>query len=296
MSAKASAATRDGPDYRGGMASERHSDPGISAEGFPIASAESPRLLVLGSATSTNTELAALARAEQLPPLAAIATLDQRAGRGRLGRTWTAPPGASLAVSVWLAPRADMERWGPITLLGGLAARHAVAAQLPGRDVAVKWPNDVLVAGRKIVGVLAEIVPEAHGVVLGIGINTAMSATDLPVPTATSIAIERGEETAGRDPAALADAVLADLLRELGRLVARFEAAGGDLERAGLLAELHEHCGTIGRDVRVELPDGSLLEGRATGIRADGALELGVEQSRTSTAILAGDVTHLRYQ
>lgn len=282
------------------MASERHSPNGIDEHGFALSAAESPRLIVLPSAASTNTELAQLARTEPLPAFTAVVTLDQRAGRGRLGRTWTAPAAASLAVSVWLAPRVDPDRWGPITLLGGLAARAAVAAQLPGRDVAVKWPNDVLIAGRKVTGVLAEIVAERPGIVLGIGINTAMRETELPVPTATSIAIEQAGTGAGHDrgvdPVALADAVLAALLRELRRLVTRFEEADGDLERAGLLAELHRHCGTIGRDVRVELPDGTTLEGRALAIRGDGALEIERDESRPPTAILAGDVTHLRYQ
>lgn len=243
---------------------------------------------------STNVELVRRERAARQPHLTALATLDQTGGRGRLGRSWTAAPGAALAVSVLVRPeRIPPDRLGLLTLLAGLAAHGAVAAELPERRVAIKWPNDVLVAGRKIVGVLAEVEPSTGAVVVGVGINTAMTAAQLPVPTATSIAIESGEPAA---PEELADRVLSAFLARFTSLLERFEAARGDLDRAGIRGELEAACGTLGERVRVELPGRQLRSGTAVGIAPDGALLLLADGSAEPTAILAGDVTHLRYQ
>ncbi len=266
----------------------------MSAADLPRSSALAVGLEVIGSVASTNAELARRERIASQPHFTALATLDQTNGRGRLGRTWSAAPGAALAVSVVIRPESiPAERLGLLTLLGGLAAHNAVSALLPGSLVAVKWPNDVLVAGRKVVGVLAEVVPATGAVVLGVGINTAMTAAQLPVPTATSIAIESGR---AEDPVELADRVLSELLAALAGLVARFEIARGDIDRAGIRDELERACGTIGELISVEQPDGSTFTGRALGIGADGSLLVATSGSGDPAAILAGDVTHLRYQ
>lgn len=244
----------------------------------------------LERADSTNAVLAARERDALQPHLAVVATLDQRVGRGRLDRTWSAPAGASLALSILVrVDRLPPERLGALPLVGGLAAREAAASLLPGRAVGVKWPNDVLVDGRKLAGVLAEAVPTG-AVVLGVGMNTAMRAEELPVPTATSIAIAGGAPVDAEAVRRLAAAIVAGV----GRRVERLAAAGGDLAASGLLAELEEACETIGREVRVELPGGRRLLATAVGVDGDGALV--VAESGRTTAILAGDVTHLRYQ
>lgn len=261
---------------------------------LPAARIVAPQLEVVDTVGSTNAELVRRERAVAQPHLTVLATLDQSDGRGRLGRTWSAEPGASLAVSVVIRPGAiPMERLGLLTLLGGLAARDAVAALLPERRVEVKWPNDVLVGGRKIVGVLAELVPETGAVVLGAGINIAMTEAQRPVPTATSVAIETGAPV---DPVVTADRALAGYLASLGDLVARLESAAGDLDRAGLREGLEAACGTLGARVAVERPDGTRATGRAVGLGPDGSLEFRADGSDEVAAILAGDVTHLRYQ
>jgi BirA family biotin operon repressor/biotin-[acetyl-CoA-carboxylase] ligase len=266
-----------------------------TSSGFPLSRAAARDLEILDAVDSTNAELVRRERVREQPHLAAIATLDQRGGRGRLGRTWSAEPGDALAVSVLLRPRGiPGDRLGLLPLIGGLAAQRAVGALLPGRRVAIKWPNDVLLGDRKLVGVLAELVSETGAVVLGTGINTAMPASRLPVPTATSIAIESGES--GESAEDLADRVLAGYLVALAELVGRLEDAAGDLGRSGIRAELEAACGTIGARVRVELPDGTSTTGTATGIADDGALLLRADGSGAPAAILAGDVTHLRYQ
>jgi BirA family biotin operon repressor/biotin-[acetyl-CoA-carboxylase] ligase len=190
-------------------------------------------------------------------------------------------------------PRVPFAQWGLVTLLGGLAARTAVAEQLPKPNADLKWPNDVLVGGRKIAGVLAQLVPETGAIVLGVGINTAMTETELPVPTATSVIIERDYEDE-RTPRQIADAVVVEFIAALAGLVARFEMAGGDLDLAGLRDELEAACVTLGSVVDVELPDGGSLHGRAIGIGADGALLIVSEEGEPPAAILAGDVTHVR--
>lgn len=257
---------------------------------LPASEALVPELLVRPTSPSTNAELAALARARELPSFTTLVTDDQTAGRGRLDRTWVAPAGSALAISVLIVPRTSAgplapARFGWLGIAAGVAMSQAVARVLPAASVGFKWPNDVLVSGGKVCGVLAELLPERTAVVIGAGVNLAMTAEQLPVASATSVAIEGGDP----DP----DTVLAGYLDALQRLVIAYLAADADAEAAGLASLAREHCVTLGREVRVELPGGELIEGTATTLDADGRLIVrtpgGAEQ-----AIAAGDVTHAR--
>ncbi|MUG03593.1 biotin--[acetyl-CoA-carboxylase] ligase, partial [Bacillus tequilensis] len=185
---------------------------------LPRTAALADPLIVLDTCGSTNAELRERATAGgRLGHLAVLLTDAQTAGRGRLDRTWTTPAGAALAVSTLLRDLpADIDVWGWIPLAAGVAMTDAVAAQLPARSVGLKWPNDVLVDGLKICGILAEVT--SAGIIVGTGVNTAMSAADLPVPTATSFA-------------ALGATV--DVDRLLADYLARLQALGDDLTRAG---------------------------------------------------------------
>jgi BirA family biotin operon repressor/biotin-[acetyl-CoA-carboxylase] ligase len=248
---------------------------------IPRASAVASRIEVLPSTGSTNADLRAhAADVEGWPHLSVIVTRDQTAGRGRLDRTWVAPRGAALAISVLLRrlPAAAEDR-GWIPLIAGLAMAEAVAAQLPDREVSVKWPNDVLVDGRKVSGILAEATADA--VIVGAGVNTAMTAQQLPVPTATSFA----------DLGATADedALLAAYLEALDRYLSALTANGAG---SGVRSAVTARCGTIGQAVRVSLPSGLAQEGTATGIDADGRLL--VEADGVVHALSAGDVVHVR--
>jgi BirA family biotin operon repressor/biotin-[acetyl-CoA-carboxylase] ligase len=225
---------------------------------------------------STNADLAAAAR-ERADSGTVLVAGHQVSGRGRLDRTWTAPPGASLAISVLLRPPAGIPaaRWTWLPLLAGLAVSDAIA-ESTGVDAELKWPNDVLIGGRKVCGILAERVGDA--VVIGMGINTRLTADELPVPTATSLALA-GADVADHD-------VVAALLSALGGWYRRW-TDGEDLAPA-----LTARCGTIGREVRVELPSADPVGGLAVGIDADGRLLV-----RTGDAVRpfsAGDVVHLR--
>ena len=228
---------------------------------------------------STNADLLEQARAGAAEGLVLVAE-EQTAGRGRLGRTWSAPPGAGLIFSVLLRP-ADVPptRLGWLPLLTGVAVAAAVRDQA-GVPASLKWPNDVLVGERKLAGILAE----AHGdaVVIGVGLNITLSQPELPVPTATSLLIE---DAASTDRAALLAAILTEL-------AGRYRAWRTDPESSDLRAGYLRWSATVGREVRAELPGGRQLSGTAEDVDDAGRLVL-----RTPGGLVpvgAGDVVHVR--
>ncbi|MGW8484287.1 biotin--[acetyl-CoA-carboxylase] ligase [Microbacterium sp. NPDC055903] len=245
---------------------------------FPLTAASAARFEAVGQSPSTNAQLRE--DAERAPHLSVLLTTDQTAGRGRLDRVWTAPAGSALAVSVLLRALPAAEDRGWIPLAAGLAMCEAVAAQLPGHEVGVKWPNDVLVDGRKICGILAEGTSDA--VIVGAGVNTLMTAAQLPVPTATSFAVLGAQ--------ADVDRLAADFVAGLDRLVADVARHGADA--SGIRARVADRLLTLGRDVEVILPDAVTIRGRATGIAADGRLIL--RAGGADHVISAGDVVHAR--
>jgi BirA family biotin operon repressor/biotin-[acetyl-CoA-carboxylase] ligase len=125
------------------------------------------------------------------PEGATVATDHQTAGRGRLGRTWNDAPGRAILVSVLLRPSAPMALWPELSLVAGEAVARAIGAL--GVAASLRHPNDVVVEGRKLAGLLAEAVPGR--VVLGVGVNVNQAAEELPAETAkpaTSVRIELG--------------------------------------------------------------------------------------------------------
>jgi BirA family biotin operon repressor/biotin-[acetyl-CoA-carboxylase] ligase len=142
---------------------------------------------------------------------------------------------------------------------------------------------------RKIAGLLAEVVRTegSAAVVLGIGLNVSQAAEELPVPTATSLRLA-GSATTDRDT------VLRAVLRALAQRYQEFESAKGD-PKAGLAAVYRERCSTIGRPVRVHLPDGGTLDGLADGVDDEGRLIVLDERAGGIVHVLsAGDVVHIR--
>jgi BirA family transcriptional regulator, biotin operon repressor / biotin---[acetyl-CoA-carboxylase] ligase len=258
------------------------------------------RVEVVETSSSTNAELAAAVRSDPAawPAPSALIAEHQTAGRGRAGRSWETPARAGLTVSVVLRPQVPAATLGWLPLLAGLAVVRTVSDG--GVTAAVKWPNDVLlpaaetVAGlgpyRKVAGILAEVVAGEAGVpavVLGIGLNVAQSADELPVPTATSLVL------AGHPRPDRTD-VLVRMLGEVHAVVRRWEKAGGDAAAAGLLDEYTAVSATLGTRVRAELAGGSgVLEGEAVGLDESGALVVRPE-SGEERAVTAGDVWHLR--
>jgi BirA family biotin operon repressor/biotin-[acetyl-CoA-carboxylase] ligase len=240
-------------------------------------------IAVVASTGSTNADLLAMA-AEGAAEGVVLAAEEQSAGRGRLGRTWTAPPRSGLAVSVLLRPRRPVADLGWLPLLTGLAVAEAVRATA-GVAGTVKWPNDVLVGDRKLAGVLAERSGEA--VVVGIGLNVGLPADALPVATATSLRVEGADV----DGAASRHEVLCALLDRLG---ARYRGwdAGGDGPGEELWTAYVAASATVGSAVRAELPGGGTVEGDAVDVDRHGRLVVRTPDGRVPVS--AGDVVHLR--
>jgi BirA family transcriptional regulator, biotin operon repressor / biotin---[acetyl-CoA-carboxylase] ligase len=238
---------------------------------------------ILEQTESTNADVATAARDGAAEGLI-VTTEHQIAGRGRLGRSWASPPRSGLAVSVLMRPAAvPASRWPWLPLLAGVAVRESVVA-VTGVDAVLKWPNDVLVVDRKLAGILVERIDSEVGAaaVVGIGLNVALDAGQLPTPEATSLLL-CGATT---DRTAL----LVDLLRRLESRYLAWVAGAGDPE--ALRAAYVSGCATVGQRVRVELPDGSTLVGRAVGIDAAGRLQIDTDGEQH--AVGAGDVVHLR--
>ncbi|WP_438486129.1 biotin--[acetyl-CoA-carboxylase] ligase [Streptomyces sp. S186] len=242
---------------------------------------------VVPATGSTNTDLAERAAAGGLREGTVLVAEEQTAARGRLDRRWSAPPRSGLFVSVYLTPAVPADRWGWLPLLTGVATAAALA-RTAGVDTSLKWPNDLLVtvdgAERKAGGILAE--RAADGVVLGIGLNVSLTADELPVPTAGSLALA-GAANTDRDP------LLRAVLRSLEEWYGEWQAADGDPGGCRLQAAYAAGCATLGRRVRALLPGDRSIEGEAVALDADGRLVLatadGVQQP-----VGAGDIVHLR--
>lgn len=221
------------------------------------------RVEVVDETGSTNADVAARARAGE-PAGLVLAAETQTLGRGRLGRTWTSPPRASLLFSALLTT--PPSPWVP--LLAGVAVCRALG-DAAGLDARLKWPNDVLVGDRKICGILAEVA--AGQVVLGVGLNVSTREEELPPDRPTTSVLLAGGTT---------DRLT--LLRAILRALAG-DAAGDDYRAL---------CSTLGREVAVHLPDETVATGTASAIDDDGRLV--VSGPGGDVAYAAGDVVHLR--
>lgn len=231
---------------------------------------------------STNKDL--LARSEGLPEFFVLATDFQTAGKGRMDRSWEASPGSSVMASILLRPQfAQSSGIGWLSLLAALAITKAISDH--GLAPKIKWPNDVLIAEKKVSGVLAEVATDLSCVVIGFGINVNQSANQLPVDTATSLSIE----SAG---AVDRDQVLAAVIENIRTLYIELSKAGGDATASGLRQAILELSSTVGSQVSVEFPDGKKAFGLAKDIDESGRL---VVTTQTETlSVSAGDVLHLR--
>jgi BirA family biotin operon repressor/biotin-[acetyl-CoA-carboxylase] ligase len=243
------------------------------------------RVEVVPAAASTNADVATLARDGEPAGLVLVAE-HQTAGRGRLDRGWETPARAALTFSVLLRPATvPAGRWPWLPVLAGLAVVEGVVdAGGPACDL--KWPNDVLHDGLKVAGILVERVETTSGpaAVLGIGLNVSSGPEELPVPTATSLALAGG-------PGLDRTSVLLSLLAALRRRYDDWVDAAGDPGR-GLLEEYRRLCVTLGQPVRVHLPAGERLEGTAVDLDPTGGLV--VEGGGRRTTVSAGDVVHVR--
>ncbi|MFM1950748.1 MAG: hypothetical protein RL418_435 [Actinomycetota bacterium] len=234
-------------------------------------------LIYLAEVDSTNLELARRNQVEPLPDRTVLAASLQTAGQGRLGRSWVSEPETSLSVSVLLRPTEPRSLpWA--TLTAAASVRHAIEF-LTKVKPEVKWPNDVLVDGKKVCGILAQLQPDGS-LVLGVGINlkTQHGAPD----TATSLQVLGFEVGFDEMLARFLDAFFVrwDIFQ-------RFFDAAVEKTRN----ELIEHSATIGSKVRAELPDGSELIGMAVDLDSMGQLVINTPEP---VVLSAADVWHLR--
>ncbi len=240
------------------------------------------RIDVVESTGSTNADLIAQAADPDSDGRVLVAE-SQEQGRGRHERAWSSPPRAQISLSLLVRLRGiDPAVLGWLPLLTGVAVVDAVR-DVTGLNANLKWPNDVLIEGRKVAGILAEVASGAGApaVVVGVGLNVSLTEDELPVPHAISLTLAGAPEV---DRTALVEA----LLREFARHFTEWRTANWDI--AGPAGEYRKRCATLGTEVRAELPGGEVLTGVATDVDDHGRLLIG------NRAVAAGDVTHVRPQ
>lgn len=213
---------------------------------------------------------------------------SQTSGRGRQGRSWTSPPGTGLTFSVLLRPTGvDAGRLPWIPLLAGVALATAVT-RICVLGVRLKWPNDLLVVPsdgtpRKLAGILTERSGDA--VVVGIGLNVSNTASQLPSPESTSLALQDSRWVSRQE-------LLITTLREFESAYTAWLRARGDPVASGCREAYRRVCITLGREVHVALPGGEARSGTARDIDGSGRLVLAAESGEQ--AVSAGDVIHVR--
>ena len=238
---------------------------------------------VLDEVGSTNTELMERARAGAPEGVVVVAD-HQSAGRGRLGRTWSAESGTALLVSILLRPPLPITEVPLVLMAAGLAACDGVEAAAGFRP-RLKWPNDLVVDDRKLAGLLTESSGgDDPAVVLGLGLNVSAGA----YPPELAAEATSCQDEVGR-PVDRAD-VLVGLLTALEARYAAVLRAGG---RSATLAAYRSDSATLGRRVRVDLTTGPPLEGQATRLADDGELVV-VDDQGAEHLVNVGDVKHLR--
>jgi len=236
---------------------------------------------VFQETTSTNDVIEKLAR-DGVKEGAVVFAESQTRGRGRLGRRWTSPAKRGLWFSVLLRPDLRPAEATRLTAASATALARAIRRQT-GVVPQIKWPNDILVRGRKVAGILTEMSAEldrVRHIILGIGLDVNLTPAELPGDlrkTATSLKIETGEHV---DRPALAAAVLRELDRDYARACsAKFPE---------LADEWEAQCATLGRNVTIHVGDRT-VQGRAESLDDDGALLVRTQHGRLER-ISGGDV------
>jgi BirA family biotin operon repressor/biotin-[acetyl-CoA-carboxylase] ligase len=221
-------------------------------------------------------------RADELPDGTLVVSEEQKNGRGRLGREWTSPSGKGIWMSLLLKPEISPIDAPKITQIAA-AALIETLKNLYGLDAKVKWPNDIVINGKKVCGILTEMGAElgrVSHIVLGIGINANMDVFgDELADKATSLKIEMGE-TVDRKK------LLLHFLKEFERLLDLF-VENGDFEKA--LNICRKHSAVIGKKVWIK-GENSVVEVLATGINDGGELVVQYEDGSVK-AIISGEVS-----
>jgi BirA family biotin operon repressor/biotin-[acetyl-CoA-carboxylase] ligase len=237
---------------------------------------------VFEETTSTNDVIERLAR-DGVPEGAVVFAESQTKGRGRLGRKWMSPPRKGLWFSILLRPAMRPAAVTQLTIATATALFRAIKSQT-GVAPEIKWPNDILIGGKKTAGILTELSAELDKVkyvIVGMGIDVNQVATEFPPELrkiATSLRIETGRS---QNRAALAIKILQELDRDYARICnGEFEAVADEWE---------EHCATLGQNVVIHIGD-RIIRGTAESLDTDGALLLRTQHGHLER-IIGGDVT-----
>jgi BirA family transcriptional regulator, biotin operon repressor / biotin---[acetyl-CoA-carboxylase] ligase len=257
-----------------------HADDLLSRLGRPRVVGRDIR--VFQETTSTSDIVEKLAR-DGVKEGVVVFAETQTGGRGRLGRKWVSPPGKGLWFSVLLRPALRPVESTQLTVVSAVAVRRAIEKQT-GLSPEIKWPNDILLRGRKLVGILTELNAELDRVkyiVLGIGVNVNLEETDFPDELRGQVVSLRMESGAAVQRAELAAAILGELDADYARL--------NEGQFAAVADEWEEHCGTIGREVVIRTGNRG-IRGRAEALGEEGALLLRTEHGHLER-IVGGDLT-----
>ncbi|WP_405157468.1 biotin--[acetyl-CoA-carboxylase] ligase [Paenibacillus sp. FSL H8-0283] len=240
------------------------------------------KAVLLASTLSTQGDVLKLAEQGQAEGAVVIAE-EQTGGRGRFGRQWFSPPGKGIWMSVLLRPDLPLQHTPQLTLLTGVAVCRAVRA-CSGADAGIKWPNDVLIDGRKVCGILLESTVEDHEVrycIAGIGVDVNFDPEDYPedlTPIATSLKMETGQSV---DRTKLTAAILT----ELEQLYFLYQKEG-----FGVISALWEALSvSMNREITVTNPHG-VIEGKAIGLDPSGALIV-EKHDGEHTLIISGEIS-----
>ena len=286
-----------------------------SAAIMPRPCVAADQVLVLDTVGSTNTYAADLVRAGRLfgmdgmdgiagnlvwsgREIVVVAANEQTAGRGRLDHTWASVPGesfiVSLVVSVPVAIVRDSSVNGWLQMIAGCEMREAIVGAVCDfggtldEDVLLKWPNDIFAGGKKLGGVLAEMVPipdcgDRVAIVIGVGLNLAVAQERLPIDKSTSLQLVARNLP---DAMVLRDAIAVRWVQGLRSRLADFEE---DPHREAVRAReaMTPICWTLGKQCEAHFVDGTTLQGRAVALNDDASLTIEDQEGvlhRVSTA------------
>lgn len=233
------------------------------------------RVSVVDLTGSTQNDLKELLKNKNIKVGEVIVTQYQSAGRGRFDRSFDAPNESALLFSFFINPRRSNLDWGWIPLIAGYSVLDALKKIDASCEIKIKWPNDLLVAEKKIAGLLCEVFPE--GIIVGIGLNVSMKSDQLPVSSATSLSLENFSELNR-------NILLAAILNNFKERLDLWDQGDDSIQALYCSASA-----TLGKKVRIQYPDGRNVESIATGISVGGELIIS-----DGAHVHAGDVIHLR--
>lgn len=237
---------------------------------------------VFQETTSTNDVIEKLAR-DGVKEGAVVFAESQTKGRGRMGRKWVSPPGKGLWFSVLLRPNFHPLCTTQLTVASATALIRAIRSQTRVK-AAIKWPNDILIGGKKVAGILTELSAELDSVkyvIIGMGVDVNLQADDFPADVekiATSLQLESGQFVNRAD---LATAILRELDVDYARI------CSGQFEKVA--EEWQQQCSTLGNNVSIHMGDRTIF-GHAEALDTDGALLVRTQHGRLER-IIGGDVT-----